>query len=86
MKIIIYKNREQILFKVNDNEDMNLNFENIKKLSKEFLEKKKNGESTEFNIDAGSDMTLYKNTLENILNSILEDEQLFELYKEKTIG
>ena len=86
MKIIIYKNREQILFKVNDNEDMNLNFENIKKLSKEFLEKKKNGESTAFNIDAGSDMTLYKNTLENILNSILEDEQLFELYKEKTIG
>lgn len=86
MKIIIYKNGEQILFKIEDNEEMILNFENIKWLSKKILEKKKNSENTDFYIEAGSDVTLYKKTLEDILGSILKDDKLFELYKEKTIG
>ena len=50
-----------------------------------FLDKKKNNESTEYEISVRtSDLELYKTTLSDVINSILDDEELLKLYSENS--
>jgi hypothetical protein len=86
MKIEIFKKEhdENIYFSYEDCKDNILNFDNLKELSKLILEKKKNKESIKFEIDADKELSLYKSTVEEIVNSIDEDKELLNLYIEKT--
>ena len=86
MKIEILKkdNDDNIYYKI-DEEIKKLNFNNIKEISMAFLDLKKNGEKTEYEvISSNPELALYKTTLENIINSIFNDEELLELYKENS--
>lgn len=84
MKIEIYKkqNDENIYFSYSEEKDVVLSFDNLKKLSQLFLEKKKNGEDLSYEINATAELTLYKSTVEDVLNEICNDEDLFQLYKD----
>ncbi len=87
MKIEIYKkeNDENVYFSYNDKTDIILNFDNLKELSKVILDKKKNGETFEYEIEVNdSELSLYKSTVNEIVKSINEDEELLHLYIEKT--
>ena len=84
MKIEIIKqaNDENVYYKI-DEEIKKLNFNNIKDLAKTFLDKKKNGEEINFEVvPQSNELMLYKTTLENIINSVCNDSDLLELYKE----
>lgn len=86
MKIEILKkdNDENIYYKIGE-EIKKLNFNNIKEISKTFLDLKKNGEKTEYKVTIQNpELALYKTTLENIINSICSDDELLELYKENS--
>lgn len=87
MKITIYnkENDENIYFKINDEEssEKKLNFEALKNLSTEFLEFKKTGIGTDYTIECNNAFDLYKTTLDNVLKSVIEDEELYTLYNEK---
>ena len=86
MKIEILKkdNDDNIYYKIGE-EIKKLNFNNIKEISMAFLDLKKNGEKTEYEvISSNPELALYKTTLENIINSICSDEELLELYKENS--
>lgn len=85
MKIKIYKkdNDENVYYTVDDKDENRLNFENIKQISKVFLKKKSEEGDTKYEITVvSSELELYKTTLENVINSILEDEELLKLYIE----
>lgn len=85
MKIQIYKkdNEENVYYKLEGNKEQKLNFENIKEISKSFLDMKRKGEPIKYEINiATSDLELYKTTLENVINSILVDDDLLKLYNE----
>lgn len=86
MKIEIFKkeNDENIYFSYENCEDNILNFDNLKELSRLILEKKKNSESIKCEIDADNELSLYKSTVEEIVNNINEDQELLNLYIEKT--
>lgn len=86
MKIEILKkdNDDNIYYKIGE-EIKKLNFNNIKEISKSFLDLKKNGEKTEYEVTSNNpELALYKTTLENIINSICSDDELLELYKENS--
>lgn len=84
MKIEIYKkeNDDNIYHSYGDNKDIILDFENLKNISKLFLDKKLDDADISYEITCANDLDLYKNTLDDILNSILNDEDLINLYKE----
>ena len=84
MKIEIYKkaNDENIYCSYEKNKDVILNFENIKKIAKLFLDKKANDEDTSYEIDSSKELILYKNTIGDVIQSLLEDEELINLYKD----
>lgn len=86
MKIEIYKKEadENIYFSYENKNDNILNFDNLKELSKVILEKKKNNEAIECEINADNELSLYKSTVEEIVKSIDEDQELLNLYIEKT--
>lgn len=86
MKIEIYKKEadENIYFSYENKNDNILNFDNLKELSKVILEKKKNNEVIECEINADNELSLYKSTVEEIVKSIDEDQELLNLYIEKT--
>lgn len=87
MKIEIYKkeNDENVYYTIDNLNERRLNFDSIKEISKGFLDKKKNNESTEYEISARtSDLELYKTTLSDVINSILDDEELLKLYSENS--
>ena len=87
MKIEIYKkeNDENVYYKIDNLNERRLNFDNIKEISKAFLDKKKSNESTEYEISVkSSDLELYKTTLSDVINSILDDEELLKLYSENS--
>ena len=87
MKIEIYKkeNDENVYFSYNDKTDIILNFDNLKELSKVILDKKKNGETFEYEIEVNdSELSLYKSTVNEIVKSINEEKELLHLYIEKT--
>lgn len=83
MKIEIYKkeNDENIYVNYNDKEKI-LNFDNLKELSKIFLEKSINNDDTSYSFDCISELNLYKNTVDDVIKSVIEDEELKNLYKE----
>lgn len=83
MKIKIYKkgNDENIYVSYNDKEKI-LNFNNLKELSKIFLEKSINNEDISYSFDCISELDLYKNTVNDVIKSVIEDEDLKNLYKE----
>ena len=86
MKINILKkeNDENIYYELNG-ETKKLNFDNIKDISKMFLEEKKKGQKIEYEVTTDmSELYLYKTTLDNIIKSICDDEELLELYKENS--
>ena len=86
MKINIIKkeNDENIYYELNG-ETKKLNFDNIKEISKLFLKEKKDGKKIEYEVTtAMPELNLYKTTLENIIKSICDDEELLELYKENS--
>ena len=86
MKINIIKkeNDENIYYKLNG-ETKKLNFDNIKEISKMFLENKKDGKKIEYDVTTDMpELNLYKTTLENIIKSVCDDEELLELYKENS--
>ena len=72
MKIEIFKkeNDENIYFSYDGKKDIILNFDNLKELSKLILDKKKNGETIECEIEANNELSLYKSTVEEIVKSI----------------
>ena len=78
MKIEIYKKEadENIYFSYENKNDNILNFDNLKELSKVILEKKKNNEVIECEINADNELSLYKSTVEEIVKSIDEDQEL----------
>ena len=87
MKIEIYKkeNDENVYYTIDSLNERRLNFDSIKEISKNFLDKKKNNESTEYKISVRtSDLELYKTTLSDVINSILDDEELLKLYSENS--
>jgi len=87
MKIEIYKkeNDENVYYTIDNLNERRLNFDSIKEISKEFLDKKKNNENTEYEISVKtSDLELYKTTLSDVINSILDDEELLKLYSENS--
>jgi len=87
MKITITKkeNDENIYFEFDKNEKI-LNFENIKGISVSMLDKKIKGETTEYEIiTTDSSLNLYKSTLKNIIDNVINDEELIKLYKSKKI-
>lgn len=86
MKIEIFKKKddENIYFSYESYKDNILNFDNLKELSKLILEKKKNNESIECQIEADNELSLYKSTVEEIVKNIDEDKELLNLYTEKT--
>lgn len=86
MKIEIYKkaNDENIYFSYETGREIILNFENLKDLSKLFLEKKKKGEDLTYTVNAEAELSLYKTTIEDVLKEICNDEDLFSLYKDKS--
>lgn len=83
MKIEIYKkeNDENIYVNYNDKEKI-LNFDNLKELSKIFLEKSINNKDTSYSFDCIPELNLYKNTVDDVIKSVIEDEELKNLYKE----
>lgn len=85
MKIEIYKkeNDENIYCSYEASKDIVLNFENIKKLAKSFMDKKINGEDVSYEVNSSKELILYKNTIEDIIKNLLEDEELIKLYTEK---
>lgn len=87
MKITITKkeNDENIYFEL-DNTLKILNFENIKGISVAMLDKKIKDEPTEYEIISNdSSLNLYKNTLEKIIENVINDEELIKLYKSKKV-
>ncbi len=87
MKITITKkeNDENIYFDL-DNTLKILNFENIKGISVAMLDKKIKDEPTEYEIISNdSSLNLYKNTLEKIIENVINDEELIKLYKSKKV-
>lgn len=87
MKIEIFKkeNDENIYFSYEGRENLILNFENLKELSIGFLEKKKNEEELTFSVEANAELSLYKTTIEDVLSEICNDEDLYLLYKDKSM-
>lgn len=87
MKIEIYKkdNDENVYFSYESGNEIILNFENLKDLSKLFLEKKKKGEDLTYAVDAEAELSLYKTTMEDVLKEICTDEDLYLLYKDKSV-
>ena len=77
MKIEIYKkeNDENIYVNYNDKEKI-LNFDNLKELSKIFLEKSINNEDTSYSFDCIPELNLYKNTVDDVIKSVIEDDYL----------
>ena len=61
-----------------------LNFENLKNFSKMILEQKKKGKEIVYEVESENELALYKSTVEDVIKSIKEDEELFNLYNEKT--
>lgn len=84
MKIEIYKKEkdENIYCSYEKNKDVILNFENIKKIAKLFLDKKVNGEDTSYEVDSSKELILYRNTIKDVIKSLLDDEELINLYKD----
>lgn len=86
MKIEIYKKEkdENIYFSYDSCKDNILNFENLKNFSKMILEQKKKGKEIVYEVESENELALYKSTVEDVIKSIKEDEELFNLYNEKT--
>lgn len=84
MKIEIYKkeNSENIYYSYEEHSDIILNFENLKKLAILFLDKKIGGSDVSYEIDCTKELVLYKNTVDDVIKSILEDDELIKLYNE----
>ena len=84
MKIEIYKKEkdENIYCSYEKNKDVILNFENIKKIAKLFLDKKVNGEDTSYEVDSSNELILYRNTIKDVIKSLLDDDELINLYKD----
>lgn len=85
MKIEIYKknNDENIYFSYNQNLDKILNFENLKDFSIMLLNNKIIGQEVNYDVLASADLAIYKTTVEDIISNIVDDNELFDLYKEK---
>lgn len=84
MKIEIYKkdNDENIYYSYNEQNDLILNFENLKELSKYILDEKINNRTISCEVTCETNLILYKSTVEEIIKSVNEDTELFELYKQ----
>lgn len=88
MKIQLFKkeNDESVYYKFNTEEEKVLNFENIKSLATNVLNNKSQDHPNEIEVEiSDTSLELYKTTLENVLKSIDEDEELLELFKNQNV-
>lgn len=84
MKIEIFKkdNDENVYYKIGTEEKV-LNFDNIKEMVVSILKNKlsKNDQKIKISVEDSS-LDLYKLTMENIVESIKNDDDLYKLYEE----
>ena len=83
MEIKISKQDDNILISYDEVNEI-LNFDSLKKLSKLFLDKKIKNEDVGYsvNIDGNKSLDIYKNTVEEVLDSVIDDTELVDLFKE----
>ena len=83
MEIKISKQDDNILISYDEVNEI-LNFDSLKKLSKLFLDKKIKNEDVGYsvNIDGNTSLDIYKNTVEEVLDSVIDDTELVDLFKE----
>ena len=84
MEIKIFKedNDERIYYSLDGTEKAVLNFENIKLIAKLFIEKKINNSNLTYTINCKDGLDIYKSTLDQVIQSIIKDDELANLYKE----
>ena len=83
MKITIFKkdNDTDVYYKGEQENEFKLNFDQIKIIAKKIIELKISGQSFDYEIEVKTpDLELYKNTLENVIKSIKDDEELIKIY------
>lgn len=82
MKIEIIKDKDVIYYNVDGKERNVLSFENLVVLSGNVIELNEK-ENFEYTVEAESDLLLYKETVEKVFKSILEDKELLNLLQQK---
>lgn len=83
MKIQIFKkdNDTDVYYKDEQGSEFKLNFDQIKNIAKKFIELKISGQSLDYKIEVETpDLELYKTTLENVIKSVIDDEELVKIY------
>jgi len=86
-KLNIYKNDEKVVFKLNEEEEKEMTFDNLKVfanyvLSNMITEDGKNIFPMEYECEDGT-LILYKNTFMEIISSIISDEELIQILNDK---
>jgi len=83
MKIKIFKkdNDTDVYYKDEQEIEFKLNFDQIKIIAKKIIELKISGQSFDYEIEVKTpDLELYKTTLENVIKSVTDDEELIKIY------
>lgn len=82
MEIKISKDKDTVSFSIDDTKLL-MNFDNLVKLSEIVISEKQNS-GFDYNIicEDGS-LDLYRSTMDDVLKSIMEDEELLQLFNEK---
>lgn len=83
MKIKIFKkdNDTDVYYKDEQENEFKLNFDQIKIIAKKIIELKISGQSFDYEIEVKTpDLELYRTTLENVIKSVTDDEELIKIY------
>lgn len=83
MKIKIFKkdNDTDVYYKDEQENEFKLNFGQIKIIAKKIIELKISGQSFDYEIEVKTpDLELYRTTLENVIKSVTDDEELIKIY------
>lgn len=84
MEIKIFKDKDNIYFKVNSEDDKLMNFDNLVELSETIIKENFEEDSFESNINCNdSSLKLYESTIETLINSLLSDTELLELLRDR---
>jgi mannitol/fructose-specific phosphotransferase system IIA component (Ntr-type) len=89
MKIInLMKNQnKQVYFKVNEEQEQPLTFDALKLLAKNILVASATDSDTEYQVLSElTELSLYKDTIESLIKSIVDDKDLLSLYKSSLEG
>ena len=85
MEIKISKDKDTVFFSVDNDTKLLMNFDNLVKLSESVISEKQNSGFDYKIICEDGSLDLYKSTMDEVLKSIMEDEELLKLLKEKEI-